>query len=32
MYAGAAVDLDDLAFEEGHRLRSTTSKRVDTSG
>ena len=28
----AAVDLDDLAFEEGHRLRSTTSKRVDTSG
>jgi signal transduction histidine kinase len=26
------VDLDDLAFEEGHRLRSTTSKRVDTSG
>jgi signal transduction histidine kinase len=27
-----AVDLDDLAFEEGHRLRSTTSKRVDTSG
>ena len=30
--ARAAVDLDDLAFEEGHRLRSTTSKRVDTSG
>jgi signal transduction histidine kinase len=30
--AGEAVDLDDLAFEEGHRLRSTTSKRVDTSG
>ena len=28
----AAVDLDDLAFEEGHRLRSATSKRVDTSG
>jgi len=28
----AALDLDDLAFEEGHRLRSTTSKRVDTSG
>ena len=28
----APVDLDDLAFEEGHRLRSTTSKRVDTSG
>ena len=27
----APVDLDDLAFEEGHRLRSTTSKRVDTS-
>jgi signal transduction histidine kinase len=26
------VDLDDLAFEEGHRLRATTSKRVDTSG
>jgi signal transduction histidine kinase len=26
------VDLDDLAFEEGHRLRSTASKRVDTSG
>ncbi len=26
------VDLDDLAFEEGHRLRSTTSKQVDTSG
>ncbi len=30
--ARAAVDLDDLAFEEGHRLRSTTSKQVDTSG
>jgi signal transduction histidine kinase len=30
--ARAAVDLDDLAFEEGHRLRDTTSKRVDTSG
>jgi signal transduction histidine kinase len=30
--ARQAVDLDDLAFEEGHRLRSTTSKRVDTSG
>ena len=30
--AREAVDLDDLAFEEGHRLRSTTSKRVDTSG
>jgi len=28
----APIDLDDLAFEEGHRLRSTTSKRVDTSG
>jgi signal transduction histidine kinase len=26
------VDLDDLAFEEARRLRSTTSKRVDTSG
>ena len=26
------VDLDDLVFEEGHRLRSTTSMRVDTSG
>jgi signal transduction histidine kinase len=25
------VDLDDLAFEEGHRLRSTTSMHVDTS-
>jgi signal transduction histidine kinase len=30
--AREAVDLDDLAFEEGDRLRSTTSKRVDTSG
>ena len=30
--AREAVDLDDLAFEEGHRIRSTTSKRVDTSG
>jgi len=30
--AREAVDLDDLAFEEGHRLRSATSKRVDTSG
>ncbi len=30
--AREAVDLDDLAFEEGQRLRSTTSKRVDTSG
>jgi signal transduction histidine kinase len=28
----APVDLDDLAFEEGHRLRATTSKRVHTSG
>jgi signal transduction histidine kinase len=28
----APVDLDDLAFEEGHRLRAVTSKRVDTSG
>jgi signal transduction histidine kinase len=27
----APVDLDDLAFEEGHRLRATTSMRVDTS-
>ena len=27
----APVDLDDLAFAEGHRLRSTTSARVDTS-
>jgi signal transduction histidine kinase len=26
------VDLDDLAFEEGSRLRSTTSLHVDTSG
>ncbi|MEN3317199.1 MAG: hypothetical protein V7643_600 [Mycobacterium sp.] len=30
--ASEPVDLDDLAFEEGHRLRSTTPKRVDTSG
>jgi signal transduction histidine kinase len=30
--AREAVDLDDLAFEEGRRLRSATSKRVDTSG
>ena len=30
--AREAVDLDDLAFEEGHRIRSTTSKHVDTSG
>jgi signal transduction histidine kinase len=30
--AHEAVDLDDLAFEEGHRLRSATSKRVSTSG
>jgi signal transduction histidine kinase len=30
--AREAVDLDDLAFEVGHRLRSATSKRVDTSG
>ena len=28
----AAVDVDDLVFEEADRLRSTTSKRVDTSG
>ena len=28
----APIDLDDLAFEEGHRLRSTTPLRVDTSG
>jgi signal transduction histidine kinase len=27
----ASVDLDDLAFEEGHRLRATSSARVDTS-
>jgi signal transduction histidine kinase len=27
----APVDLDDLAFEEARRLRSTTSLRVDTS-
>ncbi len=27
----APVDLDDLAFEEAHRLRSTTAIRVDTS-
>ena len=27
----APIDLDDLAFEEAHRLRSTTSLRVDTS-
>ncbi len=26
------LDLDDLAFEEGHRLRSTTPLQVDTSG
>jgi signal transduction histidine kinase len=26
------VDLDDLAFEEGRRLRSATSAQVDTSG
>jgi len=26
------VDLDDLAFEEGRRLRSTTPKRVGTTG
>jgi len=30
--AREALDLDDLAFEEGRRLRSVTSKRVDTSG
>jgi signal transduction histidine kinase len=30
--AHEAVDLDDLAFEEGHRLRTNTSKLVDTSG
>jgi signal transduction histidine kinase len=28
----APVDLDDLAFEEASRIRSTTSIRVDTSG
>ena len=27
----APIDLDDLAFEEGHRLRSTTPLQVDTS-
>ena len=27
----APVDLDDLVFEEAHRLRSTTAERVDTS-
>jgi signal transduction histidine kinase len=31
-FARAPVDLDDLAFEEGRRLRSTTSADVDTSG
>jgi signal transduction histidine kinase len=31
-FSRAPVDLDDLAFEEGHRLRSTTSAAVDTSG
>jgi signal transduction histidine kinase len=30
--AREALDLDDLAFEEGRRLRSVASKRVDTSG
>jgi signal transduction histidine kinase len=30
--ARETLDLDDLAFEEGRRLRSATSKRVDTSG
>jgi signal transduction histidine kinase len=30
--ARVPVDLDDLAFEEGRRLRSTTSAAVDTSG
>jgi signal transduction histidine kinase len=29
--SSAPVDLDDLAFEEARRLRSTTSLRVDTS-
>ena len=28
---GAAVDLDDLVFDEAHRIRSTTSLHVDTS-
>lgn len=28
----APIDLDDLAFEEGHQLRSTTPLQVDTSG
>jgi signal transduction histidine kinase len=31
-FSRVPVDLDDLAFEEGHRLRSTTSPEVDTSG
>jgi signal transduction histidine kinase len=31
-FSRAPVDLDDLAFEEGSRLRSTTSLQVDTSG
>jgi signal transduction histidine kinase len=31
-FSRAPVDLDDLAFEEGRRLRSTTSLQVDTSG
>jgi signal transduction histidine kinase len=30
-FSRAPVDLDDLAFEEGHRLRSATSLHVDTS-
>jgi signal transduction histidine kinase len=31
-FSRAPVDLDDLAFEEGHRLRASTSLQVDTSG
>lgn len=31
-FSRAPVDLDDLAFEEGHRLRSSTSLQVTTSG
>jgi signal transduction histidine kinase len=31
-FSRAPLDLDDLAFEEGRRLRSATSARVDTSG
>jgi signal transduction histidine kinase len=31
-FSRVPVDLDDLAFEEGRRLRLTTSAQVDTSG